>query len=41
MHCLAVTNTNPRANLKDADLVVDSLTEVTPSDLESLLDHSN
>ena len=41
MHCLAVTNTNPRASLKGADLIVDSLKEVTPSDLESLLDHSN
>ena len=41
MHCLAVTNTNPRTSLKGADLIVDSLKEVTPGDLESLLDHSN
>lgn len=41
MRCLAVTNTNPRTSLKGADLIVDSLKEVTPGDLESLLDHSN
>ena len=41
MHCLAVTNTNPRTSLKEADLIIDNLKEVTPSDLESLLDHSN
>jgi len=37
MHCLAVTNTNTRASLSKADLVVDSLEEVTVSDLEGLL----
>lgn len=37
MHCLAVTNTNHRTNLSQADLVVDSLAEVTISDLESML----
>jgi beta-phosphoglucomutase family hydrolase len=41
MHCLAVTNTNPRTSLKGAELIVNSLKEVTPGDLESLLDHSN
>jgi beta-phosphoglucomutase family hydrolase len=39
MHCLAVTNTNQRTSLSQADLVVDSLAEVTISDLESLLGH--
>jgi len=37
MRCLAVTNTNPRNNLKEADLVVDSLEVITMSDLEGLL----
>ena len=41
MYCLAVTNTNPRTSLKEADLIVDSLKEVVPSDLESLLNHGN
>jgi beta-phosphoglucomutase family hydrolase len=37
MRCLAVTNTHPRTNLKEADLVVDTLQRVTVRDLESLL----
>ena len=37
MHCLAVTNTNPKASLSKADLIVDTLEEVTASDLENLL----
>ncbi|MDD4859115.1 MAG: HAD family phosphatase [Dehalococcoidales bacterium] len=36
MKCLAVTNTHPRESLKDADLIVDSLAEVTVQDLEKL-----
>ena len=38
MCCLAVTNTHPREKLAQADLVVDSLEEVTTADLENLLD---
>lgn len=34
MHCLAVTNTHPRERLREADLVVDSLEEITVDDLE-------
>jgi beta-phosphoglucomutase family hydrolase len=37
MRCVAVTNTHPRASLAEADLVVDTLEEVTPSVLEGLL----
>ena len=37
MCCLAVTNTHPRTNLTEADLVVDTLEEVTVDDLERLL----
>ena len=37
MACLAVTNTNPESKLAEADLVVDSLEEVTASRLEGLL----
>jgi beta-phosphoglucomutase family hydrolase len=37
MRCLAVTNTHPRESLAEADLVVDTLEEVTPSVLERLL----
>ncbi|HEY78178.1 MAG TPA: HAD family phosphatase [Dehalococcoidia bacterium] len=36
MKCLAVTNTHPRASLAEADLVVDTLEEITPSVLEGL-----
>jgi beta-phosphoglucomutase family hydrolase len=37
MQCLAVTNTHPRERLAKANLVVDTLEEVTPSVLEGLL----
>lgn len=40
MHCIAVTNTNPKAKLARADLVVDTLEKVTISAVESLLKHS-
>lgn len=36
--CIAVTNTHPRESLRKADLIVDTLEEVTVADLESLLD---
>ncbi|GAG37585.1 unnamed protein product, partial [marine sediment metagenome] len=37
MRCLAVTNTHPRESLTEADLIVDTLEEVTMDDLEQLL----
>jgi beta-phosphoglucomutase family hydrolase len=37
MCCLAVTNTNPREDLREADLVIDTLEEITVDDLERLL----
>lgn len=37
MHCIAVTNTHPRENLAEADLIVGSLEEVTVDDLEELI----
>jgi beta-phosphoglucomutase family hydrolase len=37
MGCVAVTNTHPRKSLREADLIVDSLEEVTVKDLEKLL----
>lgn len=37
MRCLAVTNTHPKRNLMEADLVVDTLETVVVSDLERLL----
>ena len=37
MCCVAVTNTHPRSHLGEADLVVDSLEEVTVADMEGLL----
>ncbi len=40
MRCIAVTNTHPRESLREADLIVDTLEEVTPADLEELLDSS-
>ncbi len=36
MSCIAVTNTHPRESLMEADLVVDSLEEVTVADVEEL-----
>lgn len=43
MKCIAVTTTNPREALEEAgaDLVVDSLTEVTPHKVASLLEGSH
>ena len=40
MHCIAVTNTHPRENLMEADLVVDTLEAVSLNDLEGLLNPS-
>lgn len=37
MDCVAVTNTHPAEKLKEADLIVDSLAEVSVKDLEKLL----
>jgi beta-phosphoglucomutase family hydrolase len=37
MRCIAVTNTNPRESLAEADLIVDSLDKVGVKDLEELL----
>ncbi len=37
MHCIAVTNTHRREKLTEADLIVDTLEEVTVADLEELL----
>lgn len=37
MKCIAVTNTHPAERLKQANLVVASLEEVTVETLESLL----
>jgi len=37
MPCIAVTNTTPREELRDADLVIDTLEEITVDDLERLL----
>ena len=37
MRCLAVTNTRPRDSLGEADLIVDSLEEVTVDDLEGFV----
>jgi beta-phosphoglucomutase len=37
MHCVAITSSHPRAMLGEADLVVDTLEEVTVKDLEKLL----
>lgn len=37
MACVAVTNTNPRQSLQEADLIVDTLEAVTVKDLEKLL----
>ena len=40
MRCLAVTNTSPKTKLASADRVVDTLEQVSVSDLASLLKHS-
>ena len=41
MHCLAVTTTHPRHSLTEADLVVDTLEEVSEKDLEGLINTSH
>lgn len=38
MYCVAVTTTNPREHLMEADLVVESLESVAVNDLEALVD---
>lgn len=40
MKAVAVTSTNPRESLAGADLIIDSLEELTVSDLERLLDRA-
>ena len=40
MGCIAVTNSHPSASLKQADLVVDSLKEVSIKDIESIISKS-
>ncbi len=40
MHCLAITNTHPRTSLTEADLIVDTLEEISVNDLDRLLDPS-
>ena len=37
MHCVAVTNTHPKASLSEADLIVGSLEAVTVGDLDRIL----
>jgi len=37
IRCIAVTNTTPRKDLREADLVIDTLEEITVDDLERLL----
>jgi beta-phosphoglucomutase len=37
MYCVAITSSHPREKLKQADLVVDTLEELTVKDLENLL----
>jgi beta-phosphoglucomutase family hydrolase len=39
MPCVAVTNTSPGTELSGADLIVDTLEEVTVAEIESLLKH--
>ena len=38
MPCIAVTNTTPREELREADLIIDTLEEITIDDLERLLE---
>ncbi len=38
MRCIAVTNTHPKENLSQADLIVDTLEKVTVADIERLID---
>ena len=37
IHCIAVTNTTSREELREADLIIDTLEEITIDDLERLL----
>ncbi len=37
IHCISVTNTTPREDLREADLVIDTLEEITVDDLDRLL----
>ena len=37
IHCIAVTNTTPKEDLREADLVIDTLEEITVDDLDRLL----
>jgi len=37
IRCIAVTNTTPREDLREADLITDTLEEITVDDLERLL----
>ena len=37
MPCIAVTNTTPREELREANLIIDTLEEITTDDLERLL----
>jgi len=37
IHCIAVTNTTTREDLREADLVIDTLEEITVDDLDRLL----
>jgi beta-phosphoglucomutase family hydrolase len=39
MRCLAITTNHPRENLKQADLIADTLEAITVNDLEKLLNH--
>jgi HAD superfamily hydrolase (TIGR01509 family) len=40
MYCIAVTNTRPREDLAEADIVVNSLEEVSVKTIEQLFDHA-
>lgn len=40
MACIAVTNTHPRESLHEADLIVDSLEEMTVDDIVKLIDQN-
>ena len=37
MHCIAVTNTHPRESLAEANLIVDTLEELTVNDVEQVI----
>ncbi len=40
MYCIAVTNTCPREDLTEADIIVDSLEEITVKTIEELFNHT-